>query len=252
MSQLFADRPKDSETEKLFARDCLRLEAVTTCVGFDDFLDATLPLNMAQVDHMIVITTHEDRATHRVANKYGATLVLTDLFRKNGRRFNKGAAINAGMDYFQWYGWRLHLDCDIALPEHARRMLFNRTRLEQQCIYGCDRMDLVGLAELRRVRATPQNLYGGHIRIEAPLGHRFVDTLNNYSPIGFFQLWHASCQRRYPYSLGTAAHDDTMFSATWKEEDRRHLPTVVVHHVLAAKTKHGENWDGNRKQPRLA
>ena len=37
-------------------------------------------------------------------NKYGATMVQTDLFKKHGRNFNKGAAINAGFNYFNFSG----------------------------------------------------------------------------------------------------------------------------------------------------
>jgi hypothetical protein len=235
-----------------FAVDALRLEAVTCCVGFDDMLDVTLGLNMAQLDTMIVITSHEDKATHKVINKHGARMVQTDLWKKNGRNFNKGAAINHAFSYFQYFGWRMHLDADIALPDNFRRVLFNRTHLERECIYGADRMDVIGLGTLNELRASPQHLYGSHVRIEAPVGHRFIDPLNGYVPIGFFQLWHASSHRQYPYSLGSAAHDDTLFSAQWKEQHRRHLPTVVCHHVLAAPSVQGENWDGKRKQPRLS
>ncbi len=234
-----------------FVIDALRLEVVTVCVGFDDMLDVTLGLNMAQVDHMIVVTSHEDKRTHKVINKHGATMVQTDLFKKHGRNFNKGAAINAGFNWFNFFGWRMHLDADIALPDNFRRVLFNRTHLDPECIYGADRMDIVGLKSLSKLRASPQHLYGSHVRIEAPLAHRFIDPLNGYVPIGFFQLWHASSHRRYPHSLGTAAHDDTMFSSQWKERHRRHLPTVVCHHILAAPSVQGENWDGHRKQPRL-
>jgi hypothetical protein len=92
-----------------YDREARRIEAVTTCVGFDDLLDLTLGLNHPQVDHFIVVTSHEDRKTEKVCHKHSATCVKTDLFRKNGRSFNKGAAINAGFDYFQYHGWRLHV-----------------------------------------------------------------------------------------------------------------------------------------------
>ena len=67
-------------------------------------LDECLRRGHPHVDHFIVVTNHEDVSTHRVAQKHGATLVKTDLFNKNGRSFNKGAAINAGFDYFRFLG----------------------------------------------------------------------------------------------------------------------------------------------------
>lgn len=133
--------------------ESLRLEAVTACVGFDDLLDATLALNHPHLDTMIVVTSHDDRRTQAVAHKHGATCVQTDLFKKNGRAFNKGAAINAGLSRFQYHGWRLHLDADIALPDNFRRVLFNHTHLDPACIYGADRCDVIGCEELRATRA---------------------------------------------------------------------------------------------------
>jgi hypothetical protein len=56
-------------------------------------LDITLTYNHGHFDTVIVVTTIQDEATQKVANKHGAITVQTDLSRRN---FNKGAAINAG------------------------------------------------------------------------------------------------------------------------------------------------------------
>lgn len=234
-------------------RDDLRLEAVTVSVGFDDFLDVTLGLNHPHFDTMIVVTSHGDRKTQAVARKHGAICVQTDLFSKNGRNFNKGAAINAGFGHFQYQGWRLHLDSDIVLPDNARRILFNHSHLDKECIYGCDRVNVVGLDALWKIRGYPQHKHGCLVSVEhpVPVGARFVDTLHGYVPIGFFQLWHANNQHPYPYSLGSAAHDDVLFAAQWPHSQRRHLPGIICLHVCAASACWGENWDGRRKQPRL-
>lgn len=234
--------------------ESLRLEAVTACVGFDDLLDVTLTLNHPHLDTMIVVTSHDDHRTHAVVRKHGAICVQTDLFRKNGRTFNKGAALNSGFGRFQYQGWRLHLDSDIVLPDSFRRVLFNHTHLDQRCIYGADRCDVVGMDELRAIRSRdPQHAHSFFISSQhhRPLSPRYVDPLRGYVPIGFFQLWHAQAQKSYPYSLGTAAHDDVMFAEQWAAEHRRHLPTVICHHLCAQEPKLGENWDGQRRQPRL-
>lgn len=242
---------------ELFASEALRIEAVTACVGFDDVLDVTLANNHPNLDTMIVVTSHEDKKTQEVARKHGAICVQTDLFRKNGRRFNKGAALNAGFDRFQYHGWRLHLDSDILLPDNFRRILFNHTHLDENCIYGADRVDVIGLNELDalkgRLQSEPQHAWSAFINPaqNRPLSPRYVDPLRGYVPIGFFQLWNAKCQKPYPYSLGTAAHDDVMFAAEWPLSHRRHLPTVVCYHLCAQTPTLGENWDGKRRQPRI-
>ena len=231
--------------------EALRLEAVTACVGFDDLLDETLRLNHPHLDTMIVVTTHDDQATQRVAAKHGAICVQTDLFRKNGRNFNKGAALNAGLARFQYHGWRLHLDSDIALPDNFRRLLFNHTHLDPQCIYGADRVDVIGRAALRRRAAARQHGGGLFVKPPGPVSSRYVDKLRGYVPIGFFQLWHAIAQKPYPWSLGTAGHDDVLFAEQWAGGHRRLLPSVICQHLCARPPRLGENWDGRRGQPRL-
>lgn len=236
------------------ASEDLRLECVTVSVGFDDLLDLTLGQNHPHFDQYIVVTSHDDKKTHAVCHKHGAFCVQTDLFTKNNRNFNKGAAINAGMAYFQYHGWRCHLDADIIVPDNFRRLLFNHAPLDKQALYGADRVDVIGRQQLKAVKdGKPQHVH--RCLIEAPhnqrIGARFVDTLHGYLPLGFFQLWHANTQKAYPYSLGTAAHDDTMFSALWPRTKRHLLPHVVCYHLCARKPAWGENWDGFRKMPRF-
>ena len=246
--------------------EALRLEAVTTCVGFDDMLDVTLGLNHPHLDTMIVVTSHEDRATQLCCQKHSVICVVTDLFQKNGRTFNKGAAINAGFDRFQYHGWRLHLDVDIILPDNFRRVLFNHTHLDRAAIYGASRRDIVGAPELEqylRARLTiPQHAFqsgvstehGGGMPQSGPSASsaQYVDSLRGYCPIGFFQLWHASQQREYPYSLGTACHDDVIFAQSWPQSQRHLLPSVACYHLVSRLPYYGENWDGVRRQPRFS
>jgi len=232
----------------------LRLEAVTVCVGFDDMLDVTLGRNHPHLDTAIVVTSHSDRRTQQVAYKHGAILVLTDLFTKNGLVFNKGAAINAGFYRFQYRGWRMHLDADIILPDGFRRMLFNHTHLDRKHLYGCDRVNVVGMNELHKFDAKwPQHRHGFLVgsQIQRPIGHRYVNTLEGYLPIGCFQMWHASTQKSYPYGQGDAAHSDIMFASQWPREHRTLLPSVICYHLCSRNPVHGENWSGDRKMPRL-
>ncbi len=237
-----------------YACDSLRLEAVCVSVGFDDLLDHCLSFNHPHLDTMIVVTSHEDKKTKAVCQKHGAIWVPTDLLKKNGRPFNKGAAINAGFNRFQYNGWRIHNDADILYPDNLRRLLFNHASLDRDCIHGCDRINIVGKKEIDEVRCHRQHNHGYLIypgkrqHVEA----RYVDGLSGYVPIGFFQLWHASRQEMYPWSLGSAAHDDVCFGTLWPQDKRRHLPHVICHHVTTEGfQKLGNNWNG-RKQKRLS
>lgn len=225
--------------------EALRLEYVTTSVGFDDILDVTLGLNHAHFDTAIVVTSHEDKKTQGVAKKHGAICVQTDLFSKNGRKFNKGAAINDGFGHFQYHGWRAHLDSDIAVPDSFRRMVFNHTHLDHRSIYGADRVDIEGRDGLKNASVPPQHRDSCFLIPRTNgISPRYVDPLRGYVPIGYFQMWHADCQKPYPYSLGTAAHDDVLFAAQWPRSHRHILPTILLWHLLPEPTRLGQNWEG--------
>ena len=233
--------------------DSLRLEMVTVCVGQDDILEVTLTQNHSLFDSVIVVTSHDDRRTHDLCRRFhGVQLVITDLFQKNGRGFNKGAAINAGFNYFQYHGWRCFMDADIIPDASIRRYLFNHTALDRACVYGADRVNVVGEDE---INALLNPIHPRHKQIRGhqhrPTYSRYMDPIEDYCPIGFFQLWHCSHHKRYPYSRGTAAHDDTMFSAQWPRHNRRLLPTAVCHHLCVTDPQLGENWDGVRRTRRL-
>jgi hypothetical protein len=237
--------------------EALRLEAVITCIGFDDILDETIPINHPQFDTLVVVTEHTDHKTQAVCKKHGVTCVQSDLFKKDLRHFNKGAAINAGMDYYRFRGWRMVMDADIFMPFNFRRELFNHTHLDDQAIYGADRIDVIGKRELDRLLHSqlglPQHQHGCFVHpiSHRPLSPRYVDNLRGYCPLGFFQLWNYKTQKPYPHSLGTASHDDVMFSALWPRSYRHVLPSSVVYHLCPSPPYLGENWDGFRKSHRL-
>jgi hypothetical protein len=247
-----------------YEQDANKLEIVTVCVGFDDILKITLAHNHRHTDNFIVVTNHHDKATQRLCQEFSVRCVQTDLFHKNNRPFNKGAGINPGFGHFQFHGWRLHIDADILLPDNFRRLLFNHTHLEQDCIYGADRFDVIGMDGVNKLRAaeynTPQHMhhsglspvYGGKVYSEQPSASsaRYISDLYGYVPIGFFQMWHASHQRPYPHSIGTAAQDDVLFGASWPLAKRRLLPSVFCAHVAPVPPFFSQNWSG-RGAPRM-
>ena len=42
------------------------------------------------------------------------------------------------------------MDSDICLPDNFRRMLFNHTHLDPSCIYGADRVNIVGQDNVKK------------------------------------------------------------------------------------------------------
>lgn len=255
---------QNATTEELYELEQHKLEIVTVCSGFPDVLEYTIAANTCHADNYIVVTTHEDRATQQLCDKWSIQCVPTDLFQKNDRPFNKGAGINAGFLYFRHHGWRLHIDADIRLPKDFRRLLMNHIELDRSCIYGATRFDLVGQKGVEAIEVaeyeTPLHAFHSgcspvhrgavYPEIVSASSTQFVSDLHGYVPIGFFQLWHASQQKPYPHSMGTAAMDDVAFGALWPRRNRRLLPGIFVGHVCSVPPYYGQNW-GGRRSPRM-
>jgi hypothetical protein len=232
-------------------KDELRLEAIVACVGFDDLLDVCLKANMPHVDNMVVVTKESDHLTRKVASKHGAQCVITDLYTKNGKTFNKGAALTQGLQATQYHGWKLMLDADIVLPSHFRRVLFNNTDLDKYAIYGADRVNVIGLNELERLMKEGQT-EGNYLRmppLTRAIEKRVLHELYGYVPVGYFQLFFGD--KQYVWSKGTAEYDDVLFAVQWPGRQRHILPTAVVYHLCAGEPSYQENWDGIRRHPRL-
>ena len=100
-----------------------RLEAVTVCVDYADYLEEILPFLLPHVDDMVVVTTPDDGRTHRVCKRYGVRFLPTRCFYRDGEKFNKARGINYGLANLKLDGWVLHVDSDTVLPLRTRYML---------------------------------------------------------------------------------------------------------------------------------
>ena len=214
----------------------LYLEGVAVSVGYGDFLDTTLQKNLDHFDNFVVVTSYDDALTQSVCARHGVTCVQTDHHRDDGAAFNKGLLINLGLAHLRHRGWIAHLDADIALPDRIRWVL-SKSRLDADCIYGADRLEVVGRGTWRRLQEH------GHFRRQyrhkylvggppLPLGSRLLHNEYGYCPIGYFQLWNSKhARRRYHDSQGSAEHSDVLFALQWPARKRLLLPGLFVYHL---------------------
>lgn len=239
----------------------MRIEAVQVCVGYADFLAATLPENLPLVDDLVVVTTADDEETRAVCRRHSVHHVLSDDHRRDGP-FNKGRLIQRGLDQISGHGWTLHLDADIVLPRKFRRFL-DWAHLDERTIYGADRCNLAGWDEWQRLKqyagAWDNHAHecGHWFHPKFQVGSRWVSKLHGYVPIGFFQLFHGSevvqggyHQKIYPYHHGDAARSDVQFALQWDRKHRQTVPEVVVLHLESETSGLGANWQG-RTTPRF-
>ena len=164
------------------------------------------------------------------------TCVQTDHHRDDGAAFNKGLLINLGLAHLRNRGWIVHLDADIALPDRIRWVL-SKSRLDADCIYGADRLEVVGRPAWRRLQDHPRFSRQYHYKYlvsgpPLPLGSRLLHNEYGYCPIGYFQLWHSKhARRRYHDSQGSAEHSDVLFALQWPARKRLLLPGMFVYHL---------------------
>jgi hypothetical protein len=231
-----------------------RVQGVTVCVNYSDFLEVTLEENLSHFSEFVVVTDYRDRKTQGVCQKHSVYCVQTDVFfERPGDVFNKGAAINLGIAHLRKPGWFVHLDADIVLPDRFNTAL-HKARLDPECIYGADRLEVVGFEQWQK-----QQSHGAYKRqhqyrclLQNPgnrLGARLIHNEYGYCPIGYFQLWHSSTEKRYPHNVGSAEHTDVLFACQWPLRKRLLLPTVLVYHLQSEAGRMGVNWEGRKTKP---
>jgi hypothetical protein len=233
----------------------MKIEAVIVCVDYADFLAETLPHNLMHFDRTLVITAPRDVETQDVCRRLSVPYYATNVFFKDGDRFNKARGIDFGLGYLRWNDWVVHLDADVYLPPMTRRLLDWRT-LDRESIYGIDRVNCVGHEAWKAFTADHHLGHDYMCRVKVPDGMPLLDRIairdyGGYIPIGFFQMWHGSLGRRYPIALGDAEHTDVLHAIQWDEGKRHLLPEIIGVHLMSQPAPLGANWKG-RTTPRFA
>jgi hypothetical protein len=227
----------------------MKIEAVVVCKDYSDFLEQTLPDNLQQVDRLVVVTHPNDRRTIDLCSRFSVECVQTTCMHTQGDEFNKGRAINLGLGHLRGLEWMLHMDADILLPHGFRNMLA-RTHLDPKNIYGADRVNVVGYDNWMAHKHKTVPHYSHRYFVEPPkefnLGARIIHSEHGYTPIGYFQFWHRSANRKYPIHQGNAEHTDLLFACQWARENRVLLPEIFVYHLESESSQMGANWKGRK------
>jgi hypothetical protein len=231
----------------------VKIEAVTVCVDYSDIHEQVIASNKSVLDRLVVITKPGDEKTLDLCHRHNVECLATRDYYRDGDAFNKGRAIERGLSMLGHVDWLLHLDADIALPSDFRESLEDAD-LDPACIYGVDRLMIVGSDEWTKLKSKGSTSRAWHCyqsTLGFPIGARWVDVRFGYVPIGFFQLWHSSADmrkgirlRRYPDCHSDAARADVKFALQWDRRDRQLIPEVFVAHIEPHPAKMGVNWKG--------
>ena len=231
----------------------MKIEAVIVCVDYADYLAETLPRNLPHFDRVVVVTAPHDLETQELCRRLSTPFYATNVFYKDGGKFNKARGIDFGLGFVRWNDWIVHLDADTYLPPMTRRWLEWRG-LDRESIYGIDRVNCVGYEAWQKFLAGNDLQHDYMCRIKVPsfplLDRIAIRDYGGYLPIGFFQMWHGSLGRRYPIAKGDAEHTDVLHAIQWDEGKRHLIAEVIGVHLQAASASLGANWKG-RTTPRF-
>ena len=115
-----------------------KIECLSVCVDFSDFLEISLPINKQFFDYLLIVTSTEDKQTKQICVKNKIDYIETNLFYKNNAIFNKGLALSSGFKYLKHKDWVVLMDCDCVLPFNFRQK-FPIEKLNQELLYGTGR-----------------------------------------------------------------------------------------------------------------
>jgi hypothetical protein len=248
-----------------------RIEAVTVCVGYDDFLQEVVPYNLPMFDRWLIVTSAQDEKTREACRRLGLDCLLSEEGYTCGRTempepaapgtLFKGRLVERGLQQLSAHGWHVHIDADIALPRHFRQMI-SVADLDRRCVHGADRVMVESYADWQKMKASGyldggQHIYGHAVTFPVGyrMGARWASASCGYVPIGFFQMWDVSAEmwrgnriRPYPWAHNDACRSDVQHGLQWDRVERRLIPEVVAVHLESEPTKIGANWNGRRTQ----
>jgi hypothetical protein len=233
----------------------IRVEMVTVCVGYSDFLSVSLAENLPHIDDAVVVTCPNDRETQEVCKRHDVRFVMSEEYKRDGE-FNKGRMIRRGLDAIGGQDWILHLDSDCILPFQFRRYL-DWAHIDPQNIYGADRQNITGWENWQNLKravggwSNHSHECGHWFHPKFPMGSRWVSSVHGYAGIGAFQLFHGSALtqrgyhvRNYPITHGDCARTDMQFSLQFDRRNRVLLPEVIILHLESESAPLGANWKG--------
>lgn len=214
-------------------RQVTNLYGVVVCVNYSDFFKHSLESARGQFKKIFVITTPEDKHTISLCKNYDfAEVIETDIFYKDGRKFDKGAGINLGLNKVptDQANWCLIFDADIVFPNYMSKYLSSKA-LDSTVLFGAPRHFIRNPEAWKDYVAENK-----HISSLSEVYNPGV------TPIGYFQLFNSQnlllTKIRYPEEHNDASSSDLVFTRHFNT--RTTLKHISVIHL----GDDGKNWKG--------
>lgn len=221
----------------------VKVFAVTVCVNRVDTLKECLP-NLNHLEDWIIVTAPTDEETIEFCQSHGVHFHITHRLHEAGYYyemvtptktskvpkwhdravFNKGKAINEGLNFLPQEGFHLVMDADIILPEGIHESI-KQSKPKPHQLFGMDRVICPTIEDYHRIKKEGWEdlpIYGGlrgskkqafmEEHYNKPYYHRVAS-----SGDGYFQLFHGTEGYRYSELFSSRFADTRGFSQKyWK------------------------------------
>lgn len=182
------------------------IDGLVSSVGpvYAGYMQRTLPVWASTLDSLTVVTMPGDPVVEACRPYTRVRVVETDVFKRHGAAFNKGAALSQAYAVMDPIDAVLHFDADILPPDGWREVA------EREFVPGC---------------------IHGAVRLDEAGGK--ISDLGDW-PYGYFQLWRAddpACQYWPLFEVWhpSAGGYDLEFLEHWPRRLRKRLSFDVVH-----------------------
>ena len=206
--------------------DKKKIDVIITSVNYNDFLILSLENNTKYFENITVVTSNDDIICQNICKSYGVKCITTDVFYEDGFKFNKGKAINVGIESLTNPEFILILDADIIVTNKIEL-----TNLESDTLYTSDRW-----------------ICYNHFQYEKwKKGETPVNNLPKYerdNGYGFFQLFNFNNtmeSKWYPSDVENSSHPDLKFSSYFPKKQ-----TIDVDIIHLGDVK--KNWNGRKSE----
>jgi GR25 family glycosyltransferase involved in LPS biosynthesis len=203
-----------------------KLDVIIISVNYNDYLVVSLSNNVKIFENITVVTSPDDLMCQKICEKFGVNCLVTDVMYENGANFNKGKAINKGIESIVDPNFILLLDADIVITDKI-----DIDELIDDNLYISDRWI-----------CRDYNFYKRFIDGEIEISD--IGKCENNKGLGFFQLFNINNNsidksKVFPEISDDAAWSDLMFRDKFTK--RQTIKNDIIH--LGDPYM---NWNGRR------
>jgi len=221
----------------------MKIEAITVCMNYGDFLAYSMPLNKQHFDKWIVVTLPDDRHTQEVCRYYGVQYITSYSANLHKGEFHKGLCVTEGIQVLDKTDWLVLIDADTILQPNFRgavECLNIQEELDKSCLYTIDRVRFETIEEWLDFYGRPTYNLENRSR-----DGRFC--LPDFVPTGFFQMWNVETGvLEYIHKWEQCGGEDIRFAYLWPRHKRIFIPETICYHLASSPEC---NWLGRKSKP---